>query len=351
VKSRTIVSLILVLFLAVAFSVYAGGTGEKQKTGTQAVGKQYTWSTGAGTFTLSERIAKKVAAGEQLVFVASTIDAASPYAKDVRRGIDQAVKDFPIKYRMIGPTDSVPEKQIAELETLIKAEQVDGIAIAVWDANTITPIFKLAWDKGIPATCFAVDSPQSPRLAYIGPSHVAIGKLGAEALMKAHPAKTGKLAIFAANPEGVYARGRTKGVLETLKANGYNMTVIGPVAMTLDTSKAYAVVENTFLANPDIEAVYSCDEYVQYAGEYVKRNNLQDKVVVIGVNDFPAILDLIKEKVIRHTTGQNAPAHGYMPAKIMYDFITTGKTVPEIPDFPLDEITSENVDAFIASHK
>ncbi len=345
-------ALSVILFFAAALAAFAGGTAEAGKTaGAKGPGTQFTWKTKDGTFVLSERIAKKAAAGEQLTFAISAIDPSSPYSKDVRMGVEQAIKDFGIKYRMIGPADQVPEKQISELETLIQADQIDGLAIGAWDANTITPIFKMAWDKGIPALAYAVDSPQSPRLAYIGPSHTVIGRLNAEALMKNHPAKTGKLAVFAAFPEGVYARGRFEGFYGALKAAGYNLTVVGPFELSLDMSKGYGVVENTFTANPDIQAVYVPDEFVQVPADYISRNNLKGKVFAIGVNDFPGVLNFVKEGIIKQTVGQNAPAHGYLPGKIMYEFIMKGATVPEVPEINLDQITPETVDAYIKSRQ
>jgi simple sugar transport system substrate-binding protein/ribose transport system substrate-binding protein len=337
-----------ILFLAATVSLFAGGkAGEVQQK--EAVGERYEWTNRHGTFVLSERIANKVARGEQLDFVSSTIDPAAPFAQFVRLGIERAADEFPIKYRMIGPVDSVSEKQLAELETLIKSEQVDGLAIATWDPNTIIPIFKMAWESGIPAINFTGDSPNSPRLAFVGPSHHDIGERGAKAFIKLHPSKTGKLAIFAAFPTGVYAVERFAGFFDTLDAAGYNLTVVGPFELTLDESKGYGVVENTFLANPDIEAVYMPDEYIVVPAEYAKRNNLTDDVIIIGVNEFPSVLNYVEQGIVKHTTGNNVMMCGYLPGKILYEFVTTGQTTEERPPLELIDITPENVEEFKAS--
>jgi len=345
--------LALSVFLSVvtAIAVFAGGASEAAKEGKGQVGTRYEWTNRHGTFKLSERIANKVAAGEQLVFVSSTIDPASPFANFVRVGVDRAAKEFGVSYRMVGPVDSVSEKQLAELESLIKAGQVDGLAIATWDPNTIIPIFKLAWENGIPAVNYTGDSPNSPRLAFVGPSHKDIGARGANAFIKLHPSKRGKLAIFAAFPTGVYAVERFGGFFDTLKAAGYNLTVVGPFELTLDESKGYGVVENTFLANPDVEAVYMPDEYIIVPAEYAKRNNLKGKVTLIGVNEFPSVCNYVKERIIQHTTGNNVVMCGYLPGKILFEFITTGKTTEEYPPLELLDITPENVEEFLASTK
>jgi ABC-type sugar transport system substrate-binding protein len=350
IRLRCFLVFCCVIFLSATLTVFAGGAKDSGEEGVeQAVGTQYKWTNRHGTFVLSERIANKVARGEQLVIVSSTIDPAAPFSQFVRLGIERAVKEFPISYRMVGPVDSVSEKQLSELESLIKSEQVDGLAIATWDPNTIIPIFKMAWENGIPAINYTGDSPNSPRLAFVGPSHHDIGERGAKAFMKLHPSKTGKLAIFAAFPTGVYAVERFAGFFDTLDAAGYNLTVVGPFELTLDESKGYGVVENTFLANPDIEAVYMPDEYIVVPAEYVKRNKLAGKVTVIGVNEFPSVLNYVKEGLVQHTTGNNVMMCGYLPGKILYEFITTGKTTEERPPLELIDITPDTVDEFMAS--
>jgi ABC-type sugar transport system substrate-binding protein len=175
--------------------------------------------------------------------------------------------------------------------------------------------------------------------------------MSAEALLKLHRSKTGKLALFAAFPEGLYARGRLKGFSDVLKENNCNFTVIGPFGLGLDTSQGYGVVENTFLANPDIEITYNPEEFVTVPADYVKRNNLKSKVTVIGVNALPEILQLVKDGYIDQTTDINPLGQGYTAGKILYDFITKGKTSEEIVILDPISVTKENVDQVINSKK
>jgi ABC-type sugar transport system substrate-binding protein len=202
----------------------------------------------------------------------------------------------------------------------------------------------MAWERGIPVVTYDCDSPESKRLAYVGWEHPMIGAIGAKYLTQLHPEKTGKLATFAAFPEGVYARGRFEGFFNVLDENGYNLDVVGPFKLGLDMAEGYGVVENTFLANPDIEIIYTVDEFVQVPAEYVKRNNLKGKVIVIGVNDLPGVLTYVREGIIHQTTGINPAGQGYITGKMLYEFITTGKKAPDVTYVQLDEVTPENVE-------
>jgi len=307
----------------------------------------FKWETKKGPFELSERIAKKVAAGEKLIIRVSTWDPISPFFQDVRSGIEKLASETGADIKLIGPFESSAEKQVSELESLIKADLVDGLAISCGDADIMMPIFDLAWGKGIPIVTYDCDSPASKRLAYIGADHFAIGEVAAENIMKLHPKKTGKIAFFAAFSEGVYARERIKGLKDVLSKNGYNLEGIGPFSLSLDRDKAYGVVENTFLANPDIDIIFTVDEMVEVVGEYVSRKNLGDKVVLIGVNTIPGVLQHVKTGIINATIGPNPYLQGYIAAKTVYDFMTSGATIEEFKAVDLEIVTADNVKDFL----
>ena len=124
--------------------------------------------TAKGEFTLSERIEKKVKAGEKLVFKWSAWAPAAPFFDSVRDGVADAAKDFKVDAKVIGPADSVAEKQVAELETLIRAQQVDGIAVSGAEEDTLLPVINMAFDNRIPVIAANIDNPRSKRFLFLG---------------------------------------------------------------------------------------------------------------------------------------------------------------------------------------
>ena len=315
---------------------------------------QFEWETKYGTFKLSEKIAQKVANGEKLIFRTSTWDPTAPFFKDVRDGMKQAASDIGtdlIDVAMLGPVDGVVEKQVSELETLIQVEQVDGLAISCGEADVMIPLFDLAWKRGIPVVTYDNDSPESKRLAYVGMNQSEVGKASGNAFVKLHPQKEGKLAIFAAFPEAVYARGRIKAFKEILEQEGYNLEIVGPFKLGLDKAVGYSVVEDTFLANPDITAVYVTDEFVEVPALYIERQNLQSDVLCLGVNTLPGVLEHVQKGTIDHTVGVNPYAQGYETMVVLYEFITTGKTTEEIKFVDLEIVTPENIEEYLSKSK
>ena len=365
-KRSAIVLLVLMLVLSLSLAACASAPAESEEAAEPVAAQEeeqeqeqeeeveeapvaelYTWETKQGEFVLSERIAKKVAAGEELIIRVSTWDPTSPFFADVRVGIEQAAADLGADIKLIGPAESSAEKQVSELETLIKGEQIDGLAISCGDADTMKPIFDLAWEKGIPVVTFDCDSPESPRLAYIGTDHYIIGQKSAEQIMAYYPEKEGKIAFFAAFPEGVYARERIKGIQDTLADNGYELEEVGPFKLGIDMAEGYAVVENTFLGNPDIDVVYTTDEFVEVPAEYVNRNDLGDQVTIIGINTLPGVLKYVELGIIDATIGVAPNMQGYIAAETLFNFISEGTTTDEFIYVDLPVVTMDNVADFM----
>jgi ribose transport system substrate-binding protein len=57
------------------------------------------------------------------------------------------------------------------------------------------------------------------------------------------------------------------------------------------------------------------------AGEYVKRNNLKDKVKVVGFDLLPGTLQLVKEGIIYATIDQDPIKQGYEAVQLVYNIL------------------------------
>jgi len=311
--------------------------------------KQWTWTTDKGTFTMNEKIANRIADGEKIKIVCSHFALGTPFMNAMEAGFMDEAEALGITVQMVGPTDGVVEKQVAELETILTAGNLDAIAIGSGDIGSTMQMFEKAWKLGIPVVACDLDSPGAYKLAYVGqPPYYDCGVMGAEDFMKFHPEKIGKLALFAAFPAAPYARGNIQGFTETLEKNGYKLKTIGPFDLTPNKAQGYGVVENTFLANPDITAVYVAEEFVVVVAQYLERNNLQDKVVLVGVNDMRDILEYVKKGIIKQTVSIDPYGQARAVTKVLYDFLTEGKTVSDPFSVSMTKITKENVDEWLA---
>ena len=239
-KKITLIGLLILLILTLSTVIFAEIN-------------QWTWTTDKGTFKINEDIAKRIADGEQIKIVCSHFALGTPFMNAMEAGFMDEAEALGIKVQMVGPTDGVVEKQVAELETILTAGNLDAIAIGSGDIGSTMQMFKKAWDLGIPVVACDLDSPGAYKLAYVGqPPYYDCGRMGAEDFMKFHPEKTGKLALFAAFPAAPYARGNILGFTETLEKNGYELETIGPFDLTPNKAQGYGVVENAFIAPEDV---------------------------------------------------------------------------------------------------
>jgi simple sugar transport system substrate-binding protein/ribose transport system substrate-binding protein len=124
----------------------------------------------------------------------------------------------------------------------------------------------------------------------------------------------------------------------------------GPGNDTINTGtepqQIYSAIENAMLANPNVDGILSmecCSNPA--AGEYVKRNNLKDKVTVVGFDLLPNTLQLLKDGYIKATIGQAPETQGEMAAKLTFDIIN-GKPIKSI-DTGAEVVDASNIDKYL----
>jgi simple sugar transport system substrate-binding protein/ribose transport system substrate-binding protein len=108
----------------------------------------------------------------------------------------------------------------------------------------------------------------------------------------------------------------------------------------------YSAIENAMLANPTVKGVLSLECCsTPAAGEYMKRNGLQGEVTVVGFDELPATLELIKEGVIAASISQAPEKQGYAAVSMLVDFLG-GKQIADT-DTGVGIINADNVDTYM----
>lgn len=108
---------------------------------------------------------------------------AHPFYEEITRLAEEAAQPYSVRLIIKAPEGIHAEQQIHMMETLIR-QQVDAIAIAPVDSEALLPVIDKAMSAGIPVICFESDSPDSQRLAYIGPDHTQAGMAMGQLIQK-----------------------------------------------------------------------------------------------------------------------------------------------------------------------
>lgn len=284
-------------------------------------------ATAPAAFTLNPAIAAKVAAGEPLVIRVSYHDVSNQFAPFMKKGVEQAAAEFGVDAKLVGPAGPDADAQIAELETLAEAG-VDGLAISSVSTGALAPVINRLLEQGVPVVAYNTDNPESNRLAFAGQDLVTSGKEAAKVLAELMGGE-GDVIITTLDAAAQWSIDREGGAREGF-AEYPGINILQTVNTGTDPQEVYAAIENAMLANPTVAGILSLECCsTPAAGEYVKRNNLNDSVTVVGFDELPETLALIGEGYIEASVSQAPERQTYEAVRMLLDAIN-GKPVEDV---------------------
>lgn len=298
----------------------------------------------AETFELAPWIQEKVAAGEKLRIYASYHDVSNEFAPQIKEGVEKAGEDLGIETKMIGPVGADADAQIAELESLIDSEGIDGLAISSVSTDALAPIINRTLEAGVPVVTFNTDNPESNRLGFVGQDLVNSGRIVAGLLVE-HMGEEGKVIITTLDASAQWSLDRESGVREVLdKYSG--IEVYATINCGTEPQDYYANIENAVLTYPDLTGIVSLECCTNpAAGEIVKREGLSKDIVVVGFDLLDTTLTLIKSGDIAATIDQDPYTQGYEAIALVYKAIQ-GEEVSDVDTGAL-VVDNTNIDEFL----
>lgn len=298
----------------------------------------------AADFELASWIQEKVDAGEKLSIYASYHDVSNEFAPQIKEGVAKAAEDLGIDAKMIGPVGADADAQIAELESLIDSQSIDGLAISSVSTDALAPIINRALEAGVPVVTFNTDNPDSNRLAFVGQDLINSGRIVADLLVK-HMGETGKIIIVTLDASAQWSLDRESGTREILEKYP-DIEVYSTINCGTEPTDYYANIENAVLTYPDLTGIISLECCTNpAAGEIVKREGLSDKIVVVGFDLLDTTLTLIKSGDIAATIDQDPYKQGYEAIALVYKAIK-GEEISNVDTGAL-VVDSTNIDDFL----
>lgn len=298
----------------------------------------------ADEFKLADRIVEKVKKGETLNFKVVYHNTGINFAMVLKKGVEDAAKEFGVNAEFTGPVEPNVEAQVAMIENFI-ASEVDGLAVSNVSAEALNPAIERAIKAGIPTVSFNSDAPGSKRLAFFGQDLVQSGRTQAEILVEYMGTK-GKVLIFSCDAAAAWSLDREKGVREILEKYP-DIEVLNTVNTGVEEYTAYAAVENALLANPDVTGIATLDAVTTpLVGRYILRNNLVGKIKHVGHDLLPETLQNIKAGATNASLSQDPYKQGYLPVKALYEFIVKGVPLKSV-DTGVLRVDEKNVDEYL----
>jgi simple sugar transport system substrate-binding protein len=298
-------------------------------------------------FALSKDIQARVAKGDKPVIRVSYHDVSNEFAPFIKKGVEKAAAEFNVDVQMVGPVGADADKQVAEIESLIQ-KGVDGLAISSVSTDALAPVIQRALAQGIPVVTYNTDNPTSHRLAFAGQDLVESGRIAGKLLADTLSGK-GNVVITTLDAAAQWSIDREKGAREALgKYPG--IKILTTVNTGTEPQQMYSSIENAMLANKNVDGILSLECCTTpAAGDYVQRNNLTDKIKIVGFDMLPETIKLVQGNVVSATIDQAPERQSYEAVRLLLD-VLKGKPVKDV-DTGAAVYDQKNIGDYIASSK
>ena len=288
-----------------------------------------------GDFALADRIADKLAAGQQLNFVLSvTATGAGGSGEILGNGWTQASGDIDasVNARVIGPNSADRAAQIETIDSLISAGSIDCLAVEADDPDSFVEIINRAVAAGVPTITVGGDSADSKRFAFHGLDDRATAKLvgttvgewaaDSRILMR-------KAAVLTANVDDPRYVARMQGFIEGLLdihsgiefVNGpdHNIESLGT-----DPEAVYAAADAWVGANLDVDMIFHTDAGMAQVAEVIADRSLYGDVYTSGFHMSADLANYIRDGVVVTAIAQGLSSQAASAASACGDFLLDG---------------------------
>ena len=311
------------------------GAAPEPTVAPEPLGAPYVAELPWGDFALADRIADKLATGEQLNFVLSvTATGAGGSGEVLGSGWAQAAGeiDADVNARVIGPNSSDRAAQIETIDSLISAGSIDCLAVEVDDPDSFVEIINRAVDAGVPTVTVGGDSADSKRFAFYGLDDRATGKLvgttvgewaaDSRILMR-------KAAVLTANVDDPRFVARMQGFIEGLLdihsgiefVNGpdHNIESLGS-----DPEAVYAAADAWVGANLDVDIIFHTDSGMAQVAEVIADQSLYGDVYTSGFHMSADLANYIRDGVVVTAIAQGLSSQAASAVGACGDFLVDG---------------------------
>lgn len=244
----------------------------------------------------------------------------SSFYTKLAEGAQAAGKDLGIKVDVTSPTTASDlAGQVSLLESCIVAGY-DGIATVTWDLEGFNSVIKKAQDVGIPVVSFNMDAPSSGTKAFIGQDFIDSGYQLGKYMFEEEMDGEGKYIIASCSPADTALVDRAAG-LEKAATEYPEIELISIIDIGTDLTDAYGVIENAYLANPDVKAIIGVDVFSEAIGIFIAAQKLQDSVLGGGYDLTEGSLKHVSNGDMKVVVGQNPFNQGYYSVIQLYNNI------------------------------
>ncbi|HTW28301.1 MAG TPA: substrate-binding domain-containing protein [Acetobacteraceae bacterium] len=265
-------------------------------------------------------------------------------AKGIAKGGEEAQVQI---FQQAAKSDQDAETQLNICNTMLERHPKALIASAINSTNLL-PCMKSANERGIPVVDLdanldpTITAKAGVKIAFtIGSDNVQAGMKAAD-FMAEHLGKDAKgpVLVIEGLPGNVTGQKRAQGFKEELAKVAPGLHVVASLPGDWDANKAANITNDTLQRNPDLVAIFACNDTMALgAVETVFAAGKGKQVTVVGVDGTTDGVKSIKEGRLTATVAQLPYLEGIEAVTDVKD-VLAGKSVPGVVHVPTVVLTA-----------
>lgn len=290
----------------------------------QLVGELFTLMPKGREVKLVQELELKPKTGK-LRFAIITPSTATDFWRPVDKGMQDAAELLNVNVTHQGPTDFNVAAVVNAAQSVLQ-EGIHGVAIFVPTVGSMDKVFRQYQEAGVPIMVIntGLEAAERFELGFDGHDNYLIGRAwGSKILEALGKNPEGKHICFLSEaPQQSSLEHRMKGAQEVLDPA---KVCYGVLDTGTDRVQAYRIVEEYYRAHPDCVGFFSTDTIgTPVAGEFVRKNGLQHKVLVGGFDLTPEVIEGILKGYIAFTIDQYPYLQGFQAVLQLFFAATLG---------------------------
>lgn len=269
----------------------------------------------------------------------------NPFVDEIKRGIKAASEDlydYGVKIDVQAMKNIDVTEQIGILDNFVK-EGVTAISMFPIEHGLIRNYINKLVDSRIPVVTFNSDIKDTGRLCFVGQDHLMGGRVAGGLMGKILNGK-GRIAIITSSLNLLCHRQRIDGFKAKMEGEFKDIKIVKIAENEDKDSSAFELTLSLCERSNNIDGVYITGGGTSGLGKALKILGLEKSIKVISHDFVQGTIELVKERVIDFTIGQDPFRQGYLPVRILFDYLMSGKVPSE--DFirtNIDIRTEENI--------
>jgi ribose transport system substrate-binding protein len=263
--------------------------------------------------------------------------------QSVKAGAEAAGKDLNAEIIWKGPAQETDYSgQINIVEDAIN-RRVDGIVLAPSHREALVPIVERAQREGIPVTIFDSGIGTENYLSYVSTDNYQGGVVAAERLAERLGGK-GKVAILGVKKGSVSTDEREEGFQNTIRGKYPEIQIVQFLYGEADRAKSLDRAMDILIAHSDLDGMFASNESSTVgAVQAIKQKGLAGKVILVGFDSSPNLIEDLKAGAIDSLVLQNPYKMGYEGVRTMVEKLS-GKVPERRIDTGVKLLTRDNLE-------